>query len=320
MEAFNRKMQNCVIFFDISKAFDKVWHNGLVFKLINHKFDKYIISWISEFLDDRLFQIKINSTFSSEFKIEVGVPQGGVLSPFLFSLYINDIIFDKTTFNKTTTESTLFADDLATSCISKNKKTIGKTFRLYMDKLQNWLIKWRLCINPSKCQLILFSKFKKETINIKLFNEFIPQTDDIKFLGLYLDRSMNFTKCVEDIHAKSHKRLNVIKILSHKSWNLTPETLRNVYYSLIRSIIDYAAVIFDLVCETKKKGLRSIQYHALRSAYRKPLKFSHKELLTISKAESIDDRVKKLNENYLKNCYLFENELIKEVIKKYLNW
>jgi hypothetical protein len=50
-----------------------------------------------------------------------------------------------------------------------------------MDKLQNWLIKWRLCINPSKCQLILFSKCKKETINIKLFNEFIPQTDDIKF-------------------------------------------------------------------------------------------------------------------------------------------
>jgi hypothetical protein len=119
---------------------------------------------------------------------------------------------------------------------------------------------------------------------------------------------------------RCHKRLNVIKILSHKSWNLTPETIRNVYYSLIRSIIDYAAVIFDLVCETKKKELRSIQYQALRSAYRKLLKFSHKELLTISKAESIDDRVKKLNENYLKNCYLFENELIKEVIKKYLNW
>ena len=112
----------------------------------------------------------------------------------------------------------------------------------------------------------------------------------------------------------------MIKILSHKSWNLTPETIRNVYYSLIRSIKDYAAIIFYLVCETKKKESRSIQYHALRSAYRKPLKFSHKELFTISKAESIDDRVKKLNENYLKNCYLFENELIKEVIKKYLNW
>jgi hypothetical protein len=120
---------------------------------------------------------------------------------------------------------------------------------------------------------------------------------------------MNLTKCVEDIHAKCHKRLNIIKILSHKSCKLKQETLRNIYYSLIRSIMDYAAVIYDLLCETKKKDLRSIQYHALRAAYKQPLKFSHKELLSFTKCDSIDDRVKKLNENYFRNCFLYENEL-----------
>ena len=113
-------MKNCVIFFEISKAFDKVWHNGLLFQMISHKFDKYIISWINELLNRRNFQIKINNSLSDEQLIEVGVPQGGVLSPILLSIYINDIIFDKTTFKKSTTESTLFADYLATSCTSKN--------------------------------------------------------------------------------------------------------------------------------------------------------------------------------------------------------
>jgi retron-type reverse transcriptase len=151
-------MKNCVIFFDISKAFDKVWHNGLLFKLISHKFDKYIISWINELLKGRNFKIKINNILSNEYQIEVGVPQGGVLSPILFSIYINYIIFDKIIFNKSATESTLFADDLATSCTAKSIKTLEKILKLYMEKLENWLIKWRLCINPNKCKLKLFNK------------------------------------------------------------------------------------------------------------------------------------------------------------------
>ncbi len=80
METFNRKMKNCVIFFDISKAFDKVWHGGLLFKLIKHKFNRYIIIWIHEFLKNRCFLVKINQMLSKSFPIEVGVPQGGVLS------------------------------------------------------------------------------------------------------------------------------------------------------------------------------------------------------------------------------------------------
>ena len=117
---------------------------------------------------------------------------------------------------------------------------------------------------------------------------------------MYIDKSMNFSANIEAIKVKCNNRLNIIKIISHKSWNLTESTLCNIYISLIRSIIDYSAIMFNLLCETKKKVLRSIQYHALRHAMRKPLKFSHSELLKISKIESIDRRCEELMLNILK--------------------
>jgi hypothetical protein len=87
-------------------------------------------------------------------------------------------------------------------------------------------------------------------------NESIPVANEIKFLGMIIDKSMNFTSCIDGIKAKCNNRLNIIKILSHKSWNLTEKTLSTIYISLSRSIIDYAAIIFNLLSETNKKTLR----------------------------------------------------------------
>jgi retron-type reverse transcriptase len=115
LECFNQKKKNCVIFFDISRAFDNISHNGLISKLVLFKIDNNIIKWILNFITNRFFKIKINHTFSSEYSIETGVSQGGVLSPTLFSIYVIDIIFEKTN-KKTPIISSLFADDLSSSC------------------------------------------------------------------------------------------------------------------------------------------------------------------------------------------------------------
>jgi hypothetical protein len=91
IEQFNRGKKVCGIFFDIASAFDKVWHCGIIYKLIKLKAPSFIICSLKDFLDKRIFCVKINITFSEINSITAGVPQGAALSPLLFSIFINDI-------------------------------------------------------------------------------------------------------------------------------------------------------------------------------------------------------------------------------------
>jgi hypothetical protein len=323
LEAFNTKNKNCVIFFDISKAFDKIWQNGSLFKMKKLKFKDVIIKWLYSFFKGRTFTIKINNSYSRYRRIETEVPQGGVLSPILFSIFINDMIDERTIFKKNEVHSNLFADDLAASCASSKPTVIKKTMNIFLSKLEKWLYRWRLDMNPKKCQYIVFGKgLNKNPVNIKLklFNDYIPKANSIKFLCITLDYQLNLNECINEIVTKCNGRFNILKILSNKSWCLSSDTLKCIYFSLIRTIIEYNSMVFTLISETNKKRLRALQYKALKIAYKKPLKTTTTEFLTLSKATKLDERIKILNEKYFENCIKSNNELVKEIVKNYLNW
>jgi hypothetical protein len=120
----------------------------------NLKFKEWIIKWLYFFLKNRSFAIKINNAYSKYHEIETEVPQGGVLSPILFSIFINDLIQDRTIFKKNEVHSNLFADDL---CCAWNKPLIiEQTMKKFLNKLGNRLFTWRLDMNPKKFQYVLF--------------------------------------------------------------------------------------------------------------------------------------------------------------------
>ena len=93
-EAFGKKMKVCCVFFDIQAAFDKVWHQGLIYKLCKLKFPLYLIDWVWNFLTERRFRVLVGDYHTEYFDITCGTPQGAVTSPTLFSIYINDIPLD----------------------------------------------------------------------------------------------------------------------------------------------------------------------------------------------------------------------------------
>ena len=113
---------------------------------------------------------------------------------------------------------------------------IEQAMNIFLNKLEKWLHKWRLDMNPKKCQYIVFVKETKNPVHLKLklFQDFIPKVNSIKFLGITLDYQMNFNECINEIISKCNGRINIIKILSNKSWCLNNDTLKCIYFSLIR--------------------------------------------------------------------------------------
>jgi hypothetical protein len=132
------------------------------------KFPEYLIIWCKKFLSGRIFKIKLNSAFSIAHYIFTGVPKGSVLSPTLFSIYINDIAIR----NKTNVYySLLFADDLCTYFIFDRFGNINDIIKKYLRELETWLNKWRLKMAPQKCNYIIFSngtKCYKDELKLKM--------------------------------------------------------------------------------------------------------------------------------------------------------
>lgn len=158
LESTNRKFKAIAIFFDIQQAFDKVWLDGLLYKLAKIKLPSYLINWLLEFLKDRKFYVKVNKAESEMYEISCGVPQGAVLSPTLFSIFINDIPIEHKKYSR---YGLLFADDLVKMYMFKGrctKKTIENQINKDLEVLAQWANKWRLTFATHKSFYMCFKK------------------------------------------------------------------------------------------------------------------------------------------------------------------
>ena len=264
-ESFNKGKRVCGLFFDIAKAFDRVWHKGLIYKMSKMGIPMYIIRLVYSFLGNRTFVVDIDGEISEMYRIETGVPQGAVLSPLLFSIFINDIPMNS---NRNQSESMLFADDLATLIFFKGSKEAKRIAQNYLNKLEEWLFKWRMKMAVNKCNYIIFcKKDKKEEFNLVMNGQNIPQTKEILFLGVLLDHKLNFKCQVSRMRAKCAQRLNIIKILSHKWWKIAKKTLINIYRALIGSIIEYSFFIVSCISLDLIYKLQANQNRAMRSVF-----------------------------------------------------
>ena len=242
-EAFSRGEHLTAIFFDIEKAFDTTWKYGILKDLHNFGLRGNLPLFIKNFLENRLFQVKVGSHLSNPETQEEGVPQGSILSPILFEIKINSII---STLNKNI-DSSLYVDDFL--ICYKTKSGVGvaeRQLQHQLNKLSSWGDLNGFKFSPTKTVAVHFCCRRNCIRQPDLFlnGTRIPVRDEARFLGLIFDRKLSFLPHIRDLKRRCQKALNALKVLSNKEWGGTSDILLNLYRSLVRSKLDYACFVY----------------------------------------------------------------------------
>lgn len=180
---------------DIEKAFDSIWHKGLIYKLNKFNFPIYLIKIINSFLSDRSFKVILNDTLSIEKEIPAGVPQGAILSPTLYSIYIADFK------PQADCDIAFYADDSAIIASGKSSNKIVNTLQKGLKSSIKYYTKWKIKVNVEKTQAILFpfNKSPKRSPTKRLTNgtNIIPFSNSAKYLGVTLDKKLLFKEHID---------------------------------------------------------------------------------------------------------------------------
>ena len=225
---WDSKIPSDVIYLDFQKAFDKVPHLRLLEKLKAHGLSNNLCSWIGDWLTNRKQRVVINGDASDWLEVTSGVPQGSVLGPILFTLYINDLE------NGVVSKVAKFADDTK---IGGKVNTIAdcESIQNDLNKLINWSEDWQMKFNVDKCKVMHFGD---KNINYKyhMFDVPLMEVNDEKDLGIIISNDLkNSKQCI----AASKKANKMLGFIARNFDYKTPDVISKLYTSLVRPHLEY---------------------------------------------------------------------------------
>ena len=254
-KAFDEHKSTCMVFCDISKAFDRVWHKGIIFKLRQFGVTGNILRWIQNYLSQRNQRVFIGNALSDQKIINAGVPQGSVLGPLLFLVYVNDIA------DSVLSTTRLFADDSSLAVSSNNPSYIETILNHDLEKISEWAKQWLVTFNPSKTEVVYFSLNNSQPPSLSFNSTNLILVEDHKHLGVTLSFNGTWHKHISNLVSSANKILGSMQILKFK---LKRQTLNQIYISYLRPILEYASIVWDNCAAYEKERLERIQYEAAR--------------------------------------------------------
>jgi len=270
----NNGKDTAMIFLDASKAFDRIWHKGLLWKLKKIGVCDNLCEWFNSYLKDRKIRTVVHGKSSDWYKISAGVPQGSILGPLLFLIYVNDIVED------IKCEILLYADDTSLIC-SFDKDNMSESFQKLngdLSTLTNWAYEWHMDFNAAKSEYVIFSN--KKNINypaLSMDNQNLERVKEHTHLGLTLDETMNWDSHISKVTNKATKRISTLWKLNEV---LPRRCLENYYFHFVRPILEYACICFDNCSKAASNRLESVQRKAAIACTRAYQRTSHVSLLS----------------------------------------
>ena len=230
------------VYLDMSKAFDKVWHEGLIFKLEQNGIGGNLLALIKDYLYNRKQRVVLNGAESVWAPIFSGVPQGSVLGPLLFLIFINDLEDGIKSHVK------FFADDTSLFSIVKDPIKSATDLNHDLDVIATWAYQWKMSFNPDPTKLaeeVLFSCKNQHVEHPPLFfnNVEVKRVTEHKHLGLVLDSKLSFTKHINEKVTIARRWIGIIK---HVSKYLPLKSLDQIYKMHVRPHLDYCDIIFHI--------------------------------------------------------------------------
>lgn len=249
-----------MVMLDLQKAFDTVDHSILLMKLRASGLSDGVLNWFKSYLSDRNQLVDVSGTFSSKASITCGVPQGSILGPLLFLIYVNDM--SAVVKNKLL----LYADDSGILVSGKSVLDVEKALTDDMNLVSQWLIDNKLSLHLGKTESIVFGSKQKlrsqSSIDISCNGTPIASTSSVKYLGITLDQNLSFCSMAESLLKKANSRL---KFLYRKKDFLTLHTKKLLVMSLIQCHYDYAcSVWYNSITQTLRNKLQTCQNKLIR--------------------------------------------------------
>ena len=235
----------------------RVWHQGLIAKLTHYGISGSLLRWFCSYLDNRVRRKVLPGGYSEWRPIKAGVPQGSILGPLLFILYINDIV------HEIHSKIRLFSDDTSLYIIVDFPDSAAQILNLDLDRISKWAKDWLVSYNPEKTESLLFTRKINRVFHPTLYLSDVPikEVSAHKHLGLYFSERCDWQSHIDYIQEKAWCRINFLRQLK---FTLNRKSLEKVYFTFIRSLLEYADVVWDNCTQQQSNALEKIQLEAGR--------------------------------------------------------